>query len=157
MFKMIINPQYTVCAECFEIYNSTIFDIDSDKYKTCPKTTCAGKLVLLDENMIPIFIELNKKGYKTHACCSSHIWNGFIYVSFCPDIVIPDNIPDGFSLQERPWNQSNAAIHDKYHYVIRKKLEFSGLSMIERQIKMFESLMILLSWVEKLPKEDDLK
>lgn len=50
-----------VCSECF---------------KTIPcKETCHGGTIEADELIVPVLIELRRKGYKTKSCCSGH-WYG---------------------------------------------------------------------------------
>ena len=56
-----------VCLECNEIY--------TEKMGRCPKASCCGEVVEVDELMIPTIIALNEKGYVTDYCCSGHFYD----------------------------------------------------------------------------------
>lgn len=89
-----------VCLECFEIYkDSLIFDALSD-YQFCPKYSCLGEVVEVDELMLPIIIELNKKGYHTKYCCASHYYERPIdsYIMFADNIKLP-SLPKNYVLE----------------------------------------------------------
>lgn len=54
---------YWICGNCYKLTETR------GKTYFC---NCGGPKFKIDENMIPIILELNKKGYKTKACCSGH-------------------------------------------------------------------------------------
>jgi len=57
----------------------------------------------MDENLIPIIITLNQKGYKTSNCCSAHVYrkhnSGEIYIMFEDESFIPSYMPEGFTTE----------------------------------------------------------
>jgi hypothetical protein len=56
-----------ICQECFEIYGNFT------KRNVCPKVMCGEDLIEVDDLLIPVIINLNRKHYKTIYCCSGHI------------------------------------------------------------------------------------
>ena len=67
--------RYLVCKDCRNIYNYDL--IHPDFKSSCPKADCGGDLVELDEEMLIPITSLWSKGYKTHYCCSGHIYESF--------------------------------------------------------------------------------
>ena len=63
-----------LCLDCFEVYNTP--------FEHCPKASCDGQVVEIDELILPAIIEFNKKGYITEFCCSGHMNNPYPYVRF---------------------------------------------------------------------------
>lgn len=58
-----------LCLGCYEVYDQFL----CPETKRCPKSCCNGKVIELDELMIPIIMTLNHLGYKTEYCCSGHM------------------------------------------------------------------------------------
>lgn len=54
-----------LCLNCFEIYK---FPSES-----CPKASCHGFVIEVDDLMLPTIMLLNQKGYPTEFCCSGHV------------------------------------------------------------------------------------
>lgn len=66
-----------LCLDCYEIYKIPL--------QNCPKASCNGQVIEVDELMLPIIILLNQKGYYTEFCCSGHIYEGkecYPYIAF---------------------------------------------------------------------------
>lgn len=87
-----------LCLECGEIYNSEQLNLSPFLEDIlCPKSSCYGYLVEIDELLIPTIKLLNDKGYTTNYCCSGHYSdnNTRCYILFAEGIDIP-NIPKRF-------------------------------------------------------------
>lgn len=87
---------YWVCGNCYKLT-----EIKGKSY-FC---NCGGPKFKIDENMIPIIFELNKKGYMTKACCSGHykqlssfssgyLMKGYIYFANGNDIEKKLSVPN---------------------------------------------------------------
>lgn len=63
-----------LCLDCFEVYTVP--------FEYCPKASCYGQVVEIDELILPVIIEFNKKGYTTEFCCSGHMHSPYPYVKF---------------------------------------------------------------------------
>lgn len=165
---MSIWPQYALCLSCFEVFNPSVFD-ENVQHNICPKMSCANEIILVDENLIPIIVELNQKGYYTRNCCSSHTWHQDLYIEFQDDIDLPDP-PVGFSLEHQSIYRSPTCIEmfemikDRtpnlsvagFRNTIRAdriglENHIEGLSDMERQMNTFENILTLGVWVNKLP------
>lgn len=89
-----------VCLHCFEIYKESLkFDEWAD-FQPCPKTSCIGEVVEIDDLLLPVIIELNKKGYTTKYCCAGHYYDHPInsYIMFDEDIELP-SIPPNYKYE----------------------------------------------------------
>lgn len=95
-----------VCLECFSVFD----DMAVNDGELCPKRSCPGKIIEVDELMLPIIIELNKKGYNTDFCCSGHMYEAdnfsSPYISFSAilkEYMDPKkvfiNLPSGWKLE----------------------------------------------------------
>ena len=151
-----------ICLSCYEIYRDSINEIKSipynldgkDKeYHMCPKNSCTGEIIEVDELMLPIIIELNKKGYTTLNCCSGHYYEEIphCYIMFKKTIIF-DSLPKEFTYQKNEprttiencfgvLNSDSTYIIDKYKNKEDKLYKLILLANIE-----------LLKWVKKLPK-----
>ena len=133
-----------LCLSCFEIYEKDSLRIDEfSEYIFCPKTNCIGEIVEVDELMIPVIIELNKKGYFTQYCCSGHFYgqhpNG--YIMFKKDIDIP-NIPKYF---KRENNKKGLVIRSTIKHNLNIKPDYYDC------FKIYKNAEILLKWAISLP------
>ena len=63
-----------LCLDCLEVYNTP--------FEHCPKASCDGRIVEIDELILPAIIEFNRKGYITEFCCSGHMHSPYPYVRF---------------------------------------------------------------------------
>ncbi|MBQ4523365.1 MAG: hypothetical protein IJA10_10530 [Lachnospiraceae bacterium] len=87
-----------LCLECGEIYNSEQLNLNPFLEDIlCPKSSCSGYLIEVDELLIPTIKLLNDKGYITNYCCSGHYSNHSprCYILFAEGIDIP-NTPKRF-------------------------------------------------------------
>lgn len=69
----MIDIQTLLCFNCYSVRAGEERECD-----LCEK----GNLIEIDENIIEIIIKLNKKGYETWACCSSHIYDSVGFIVF---------------------------------------------------------------------------
>ena len=122
---------YWICGNCFKLTET------KGKSYFCK---CGGAKLHIDENMIPIIIELNKKGYKTKACCSGHLINfqsnchtttGYIYFGN------GNNIEKMLSVKNSEWELDNN----------QKVLRWSYKNPLE----LYETILDLYKKVLKLP------
>ena len=137
------------CLKCYEIFK--IESMLSDKvnsFQHCPKYSCTGQVIEVDELMLPTIIELNKKGYYTKYCCSGHYYdrspNGYIY--FDKGITIP-SLPLGYKYDENN-SESNTIRNDFSQYIDEEDTNYES-------DKYFEiinyNVSALLDWAKSLP------
>lgn len=102
-----------ICMKCYEIYREDLPTIKGE-YNFCPKATCYGEVVEIDELMFPTIIELNKKGYFTEYCCSGHYYEKSpnSYIKFQEDVELP-SLPKGYKLEP---NLNNSGVTIRRHY-----------------------------------------
>ena len=55
-----------LCTMCWETYDRDL--------SYCPKKSCDGDVVEIDDDLVPVIVELNEKGYITEYCCSGHAY-----------------------------------------------------------------------------------
>ena len=62
-----------LCMRCFEEYKKEGLKINEHSYESnCPKVTCCGAVVEIDDMILPVIKLLNQKGYISTFCCSNH-------------------------------------------------------------------------------------
>ncbi len=130
-----------LCLDCGETYDSTYLKInDYDNSAYCPKTSCTGELIEVDELILPTIKILNMKGYLTKYCCSGH-WSDQHpqgYIMFQDGIDIP-YLPNGFS---KELNGDNVTIRSNMPL---RKPTISDFKRICDRAK------VLVNWANKLP------
>lgn len=89
-----------LCLDCFEIYKNLLKRDEWVDYQFCPKISCQGKVVEVDELMLSIIIELNKKCYITEYCCAGHYYDRPVacYIKFWEEIQLP-YLPSGYKFE----------------------------------------------------------
>jgi hypothetical protein len=126
---------------CWEPYDR---DLDY-----CPKKSCDGDVVEIDDDLVPIIVQLNEKGYLTEYCCSGHAGSEFVdpstYIMFVPQVKkeLFTNIPAGFKLE----NAQDGSV------VIRARYKASTL--LRTHAKVARGIARLALWVDKLPPLDE--
>ena len=134
-----------MCLNCYEIYNKEDIKInDFCDYVGCPKTSCVGQLIEIDELMIPTIKILNQKGYITKFCCSGHYYgqhsNG--YIMFEEGVDIP-KLPSG-------WTKET---HGNY-ITIRSSRKYRKPSLRDFK-KICDNAKMLVDWAIQLPYNND--
>lgn len=76
-----------MCMGCGEVYS---WDME-----VCPKASCEGDVVWIDELMIPIIKLLREKGYITEYCCSGHVYGNGCGAYVCLDDFMTEVLEDG--------------------------------------------------------------
>ena len=125
-----------LCLKCGEIYDKGLKPLNEEEYNFCPKSSCIGEIVEVDEMILPVIRILNLKGYRTKFCCSGHPEkkkpNGYILFDFG---YRPKTIPAGFEEEGR--------------YAIRSNFEESGYYINTKKI--LEDMYALMEWAISLP------
>jgi hypothetical protein len=124
-----------LCDECYERYER---ELDS-----CPKLNCEGDVNEIDDFMIPIIVNLWKKGYKTKYCCSGHM-NEFkdhfqCYIMFDQEVPLND-LPSGFKLDSE---------RNIVEYVVEEK-DWFNLSYIDKLDVLRYTNESLFKWTKGL-------
>jgi len=139
-----------LCLECFKVYNQKTI-----KNNTCKVKGCYGDVVEIDELFVPVIIELNKKGYRTQYCCSSHYTeiHPDSYINFEDNIELP-SLPQGYMYDKDlypdvdwdKWDMNNR---------VTIRIEFDknkGLNELSKDI--FNNTVRVLEWAEGLEDRD---
>lgn len=127
------------CSDCHEV-----FDLNFAKGGFCPKASCNGQLIEVDELIMPTIIMLNEKGYATAFCCSGHFYQADrasnCYIKFSEDYSdVLGRLPEGFV-----WEDDNT---------IRKN--FAVSSEREAYFAVMETAKDLYLWAESLDDYDE--
>lgn len=145
------------CLCCGEIYKEPPRRF-SDEYGeyACPKASCYGSVIEVDELILPVIAELNRKGYYTEYCCSGHYYERNIasYIMFEEGIALP-SLPDG-------WKLDTDTFKNRGRYCIRFIDRFEKMNADEDQWFLEDYMAInfvtinsamnnLLAWAIKLP------
>lgn len=128
-----------LCLNCYEIYDSNLVPSSQEcDYAFCPKYSCIGEVVEIDELLLPIIVKLNQKGYYTRYCCSGHYYDNCpnCYIMFDEDVLLP-NVPKGFILEE--------------DNTIRRTYKNSGENIF---LETLNTIKVLLKWANGLPNVD---
>ncbi|RYI30454.1 hypothetical protein EVU96_08560 [Bacillus infantis] len=104
-----------VCLECYDSFDKRFLSpVDYEEY-VCPKNSCQGDIVELDELIAPTIILLNQKGYITKFCCSGHWYDSHIapYIYFYEDCE-PESIPNSFTWDKWDTDKEKPTIRASY-------------------------------------------
>ena len=149
------------CLKCNQIYRNSINEIkpipytmneEAKSWRMCPKNDCCGDIIEVDELMLPIIIELNKKGYETDNCCQGHYYDDIphCYIRFAKDFVF-DTIPKGFNFQN---NKSHTTLENTFGVLLSDTTFIVG-KYKNKEDKLYKLILLanieLLKWVKKLP------
>jgi hypothetical protein len=103
----------------------------------CPKANCIGRVVEIDDMILPVIIELNRKGWRTRYCCSGHTEDcSSTYITF--EDRYPGSMPEGFLAEH------DERMTIRHEYYTRDRIE-KGLQILNVNRK-------LLEWASKLPE-----
>lgn len=138
-----------LCLGCFKVYNQKTI-----KNNMCKVKDCYGDVVEIDELFVPVIAELNRKGYRTIACCSSHYDNRSSnayssYIYFEDDIVLP-NLPEGYMYNQDlyPWVDWEGHGRDKRTTIRINFDKNKGLNGLSKDI--LGNAIKVLEWAEGL-------
>ena len=136
-----------VCLKC-----CTLFDEEPLKpragykdSKACPVKDCGGTISDIDEAIIPVLLNLNKKGYETEFSCAGHFYEECpnTYIKFANDYSkYMKCLPEGFVIENLEGHST----------IIRKCYEKSSeKDRIDIADALLYSLRALTKWSKKLP------
>ena len=131
--------EYEFC-KCVYYYQMAMVDIDKQLWNDL-----WNEFDEIDDDLIPVLIELNEKGYRTDGCCSGHLeqiekygtWQ--IYLSFEND----------YDFKDIPLEKNKNGTY---------KLEYKGnkkKSVQEKNEDRLKAISDLLEWAKKLPKVEN--
>ena len=129
----------------------------------CKVKECYGDVVEVDELFVPVIAELNRKGYRTIACCSSHFDSGshnaqssYIYFD---DEYLFSNLPKGYMYDQDmyPLVDWEGHGHDKRNTIRIQFNKDKNKSFSELSKDIFNNAISVLVWAEGLEelKEKD--
>jgi len=132
-----------LCLECYETYQMHL--------PYCPKTSCHGEIIEVDDLMLPVIMLLNQRGYYTEFCCSGHVYEGSCYPyvafsSFFNQLLNEKEFNELFKELPEPWHIENGTQNMR---ILRCKIE-NG-TMFEVQKAICEANLRLLEFVNMLP------
>lgn len=133
-----------LCLDCLEVY--------STPFEHCPKASCYGRVVEIDELILPAIIEFNKKGYATVFCCSGHMHSPYPYVVF--DInEIPEKQQEIFiNLIPSNWYLSDNIFGYDIHYQNKKgEKTAEGDNDIDTYLNLLSANLNLYKFALQLP------
>lgn len=121
-----------VCPSCFNQMDKCTCDVFPNYY-----------LIWIDKGIQEHIKTLNDKGYDTEYSCESHEPKNIIYITFCKEHGIGNNIPipEGFK-----YTKSRCHLEHRYD----KKMSMEDFEK-EKQ----KHLDILLEWCRNLPELND--
>lgn len=132
-----------VCMSCYEVYHHFARK-EGWEGDRCPKISCQGLIAEIDEDMIEVIIELNRRGYVTKMCCQGHPRDVTVntFIEFFDEECFPSQPPKDFTCET-----------NHGHFIFRKKYSKKD-SPIELQRQISATMMDLLDWVQELPDNE---
>lgn len=115
-----------VCMDCYEYYDHKFLKRDVQDMYVCPKTSCSGDVVEIDELIAPTIILLNQKGYITKYCCSGHWYSecSTPYIYFYDFVELPEILPYGFKYEQtntirKRFDDFEDEYLNKYNFIVQ--------------------------------------
>lgn len=128
------------CLECGEVYDvGSSFD-KSGNIEFCPKASCYGEIIEVDDLMLPTIKILNEKGYYTRYCCSGHYTqNGGdnCYIMF-EDEVKFSSLPKGFKYDKGAIKNTIRRNFKSEDYELFKEINLCANELLEWAIGLEE-------------------
>lgn len=142
-----------LCTSCLREYIKEGLNLtNSIGYYRCPSVDCGDlSVVEIDDMIISVIKELNKKGYRTLYCCSGHSYdnNANTYICFDNEIV-PSIIPKDFILEDEAYYIKNGwNYRDDGKTCIRKW--YKDIEKEDLQKELLKTALDLIEWVNSLP------
>lgn len=161
-----------VCLDCFRIFNKWSFtEKPSYRIDGCENFVymCPGKhdrkppgedtfsyLYEIDDLMIPVIINLNKKGYKTFTCCSGHLHSqDETYVSFTNKN--DKEMKEFYKSLWKLYPLKDFKLNTKYGIGIYSTNWVEEMTMKSNHIRLINNCLALLLWSESLPDRKDIE
>ena len=138
-----------LCLDCFRVYNQKTI-----KNNMCKVKNCYGYVVEIDELFVSVIAELNRKGYGTIACCSSHFdsnshnaYSSYIY--FDDEYNFP-NLPNGYMYDQDLYPWVDWVGHGR-HKKTTIRIQFDkNKSLNEMSKDIINNAVNVLEWAEGL-------
>lgn len=139
-----------VCTGCYESYSNTIremafHDFGEDSFYVCPKRSCGGEIIEIDDNLALTIINLNQKGYYTKSSCAGHAddANPLTYIVFDEEVETLPYPPPGFLMARVTGEESSNLI------IARATEDIFDLANIFQELQ--ENALILYKWSLQIP------
>ena len=127
-----------LCLKCGEIYDKDLISLTPNEYSFCPKSSCIGEVIEVDDMILHAIKILNDKGYITKYCCSGHAENkppnGYIMFE---DFINLESCPERFKFEDRYGST-----------IIRSTFESVDYYVDSQNI--FKDMIVLLGWANDL-------
>ena len=140
-----------LCLNCYKVYNQKTI-----KNNMCKVKNCHGDVVEIDELFVPVIIELNRKGYRTRACCSGHYdfnpSNAYSSYLYFRDNIILSSLPDGYMYDQDlyPWVDWGNRKRNTIRFDFDREKLFDGLGK-----DIISNALKVLEWAEGLDKIEE--
>jgi hypothetical protein len=136
-----------VCMKCYKIH---WFNYDERKFPKCEGKGCKGHVAEIDELLIPVIIELNKKGYKTCFCCAGHYYEAIPQCYICFEKDMPLLLKPKFMEYSHHWkyNKDNKTWTEDKKSIYYK---FDSQDEVELYKMIYNNALELQRWVKTLP------
>lgn len=143
-----------MCLSCHEEYKKENLNLGKEDTCRCPKVKCGGKIIELDDMILPVIKLLNIKGYQSAYCCSGHSYEKICdtYISFESDS-IPSYLPSGFELEDEDCYKAHGwRFEDKLGTDIGiRKYHGENLNEYDLHKDICKTMMDLVDWAKELP------
>ena len=148
-----------LCTSCLREYIKEGLNLtkNSGYNYRCPSVDCGDFAVVeIDDMILYVIKELNKKGYKTFYCCSGHSYenDANTYICFDGDTV-PKTVPIGFILEDEEYYKQNRWSYDGSKICIRKW--YKNVSKNNLPKELLKTALDLIEWVDDLPYFDEVQ
>jgi hypothetical protein len=142
-----------VCMTCFESYGNEISSLKASRTDegikfTCPKRSCRGEVIEIDDILVPTIVLLNEKGYYTESSCSGHLeeMSTTAYIIFNEIVEKLPSLPPGYRL--------SAAITEDGQKRLTLAKPMEGESTIQVFQLILTTALQTYAWALSLPYAD---
>lgn len=146
-----------ICTSCLREYcadglNLKLNGTEYGSGSRCPSIDCRGynTVVEVDDIILPVILELNKKGYITTFCCGGHHYedNANTYISFDLN-TIPKTHPKDFIVENEKYY-----ILNKWNWIGNQmcfRKWYKDIPKENLHKELLQTSIDLLDWIKELP------